>query len=440
MELMSEQELFSVCEQVLQTNRTGNRTKPAEGPYPHQWLWDSAFIAIGLRHLDIEKAKAEILSLLRGQWSNGMIPSIIFAEDGSGSKDRLVWGAWRSPFAPEGINTTGLTQPPVIAEAVVKIGEKLSTQERRSWYTDVYDALVNYHEWMYKERCPHDDGLILLIHPWESGFDSLPPWIEELHDHHRPWWVSAVDNKFGRSIIRLFRRDTKHVPPGQRLDSIDAMLYLHAIQRMKRKNWDIDRILSKSDFALEDVTFNSILLRANTHLREIAKHSGHKLPKDLVENMKKTEESLEELWDTGHEQFFSRNAVSHKSVKVPSIATFLPLYAGTISKEKADRLAKLLKDKQSFNGKYPIPTVPFNSSYYSEFRYWQGPSWVNTNWMIADGLERYGHKELASSIRKSTIEMVSLSGPYEYFSAKTGEGAGAQNFSWTAALVIDILR
>ncbi|HSD56239.1 MAG TPA: hypothetical protein VLA92_03735, partial [Candidatus Saccharimonadales bacterium] len=56
--------------ELLKKNDRGLYTIPAEGLYPHQWLWDSCFIAIGQRHYDIERAKMEILSLIRGQWSN----------------------------------------------------------------------------------------------------------------------------------------------------------------------------------------------------------------------------------------------------------------------------------------------------------------------------------------------------------------------------------
>ncbi|MEZ6331129.1 MAG: hypothetical protein R3B12_03915 [Candidatus Saccharimonadales bacterium] len=70
--------LISQAEAVLKANRVGNATKPAPGLYPHQWFWDSCFIAIGLRWTNIEQAKAELRSLAKGQWHNGMIPHIIF--------------------------------------------------------------------------------------------------------------------------------------------------------------------------------------------------------------------------------------------------------------------------------------------------------------------------------------------------------------------------
>ncbi|MEK7561630.1 MAG: glycoside hydrolase, partial [Patescibacteria group bacterium] len=64
-----QKELLRAAEEVLKTNDRGSFTVPAADLYPHQWLWDSCFVAIGLRHLDLERAQAELTSLLRGQWS-----------------------------------------------------------------------------------------------------------------------------------------------------------------------------------------------------------------------------------------------------------------------------------------------------------------------------------------------------------------------------------
>src|SRR5690606_15247520 len=143
-------DLLSEAKAVLEHNRRNDKyTIPAEGLYPHQWLWDSAFIAIGLSHYDIEKAQTEILSILRGQWSNGMIPHMIHSDGITHRQDRETWRSYVSPYAPDNMSTSGITQPPMLAEAVVRIGKKLSKAERRSWYGRVYQALVNHHQWLY---------------------------------------------------------------------------------------------------------------------------------------------------------------------------------------------------------------------------------------------------------------------------------------------------
>jgi hypothetical protein len=47
--------------------------------------------------------------------------------------------------------------------------------ERRSWYQQMYPHLLKYHEWLYRERDPHKEGLILLLHPYESGLRQRTP-------------------------------------------------------------------------------------------------------------------------------------------------------------------------------------------------------------------------------------------------------------------------
>ncbi len=192
------QDLLAQAKEVLKMNDRGNYTQPAHGLYPHQWLWDSCFIAIGQRHIDVERAKAEILSLLRGQWHNGMMPNIIFRDEPQYRTDRNIWRSWLNPYAPNDITTTGITQPPVLAEAVVQMGKKLAWPERRSWYAMVYPALLAYHEWLYKERDPHGEGLVLQIHPWETGLDNTPPWMNEMHEH----LTAVLDTPYRKDPVR----------------------------------------------------------------------------------------------------------------------------------------------------------------------------------------------------------------------------------------------
>jgi hypothetical protein len=431
--------LEELCKQVLSSNQRGDYTIPAENLYPHQWLWDSCFIAIGLAHYDIARAQKEILSLLRGQWANGMIPNMIFAEGDAHKRDRNMWQSKRSPYAPDSLATSGITQPPLLAEAIVRIGKKLPKEERRAWYQTVYPAVLAYHEWLYKERDPHEEGLVLLIHPWESGLDNSPPWINQLRMHHKPWWVGLVEKSHLDKLIDFFRRDTIYVPPGQRISNIEALLYYDVVQRLKRKNWDIDAILNRSHFAVQDLTYNCILIRAHDHLRSMAKLTGYEIPEWLNERVLKGKHHIiEKLWDPYSGQFYSRNFVTHKIIKEPSIATLMPLYAGTCNEAQTESLLRLLHSKDNFGTHYPLPSVPVGYNWYHELKYWQGPTWLNTNWLVIDGLERLGRTLEADHIRNKSLELVSRHGSYEYFSAKTGEPAGAKNFSWTAALALDL--
>ena len=254
---------------VLKGNDKGFYTIPAPHLYPHQWLWDSCFIAIGQRHYDVERAKLEILSLLRGQWSNGMVPHMIFNSEARYKRDRDTWRSWISPFAPDNVATSGITQPPLIAEAVWQVGQKLELPERRSWYRQVFPALVSYHQWLYQERDPHSEGLLLQIHPWETGLDNTPPWMSELHEHLLPWWIRMLQKTKLDFLAFLVRRDTHIVPIEERFSNVDAMALFAAHRRLRRKEYNIDKILDHSLFTIEDLAFNSIFVRANERLLSI---------------------------------------------------------------------------------------------------------------------------------------------------------------------------
>jgi mannosylglycerate hydrolase MGH1-like protein len=438
--MQDQPDLLEQAKAVLEMNDRGNYTQPAHGLYPHQWLWDSCFIAIGLKHLDVERAKTEILSLLRGQWHNGMLPNIIFREEIQYRADRNIWRSWLNPYAPNDVTTTGITQPPMLAEAVVQVGSKMAWPERRGWYATVYPALLAYHEWIYSERDPHGEGLVLQIHPWETGLDNTPPWMNELHEHLLPLWIRVIEKTKLYHVLNLFRRDTKSVPLDQRFSIIESLALLDIQRRLRRKAYDINKILDHSLFAIEDLSFNCILIRANAHLRHVAKSLREDLPEDLEKHITKTEKTLEQLWDPYSQQYYSRDFITHRLLKIPTVATLLPLYAGTVSKERAEKLVDMLENQQMFGPPYPVPSVAVNSQWFQPKLYWQGPAWVNMNWLIIDGLKRYGFKDQAEKLTMTTLDMVGKSGCNEYFDPLNGEAAGAENFSWTAALAIDLLK
>ena len=62
------------AKRILDQNWMGASTKPAPALYPHQWNWDSGFIAIGRSHYDTARAMQEIETLFDAQWKNGMVP------------------------------------------------------------------------------------------------------------------------------------------------------------------------------------------------------------------------------------------------------------------------------------------------------------------------------------------------------------------------------
>ena len=86
--------------EVLESNWLGHGTRPSR-LYPHQWSWDSACIAMGYAGWNQPRAEMELRSLFAGQWANGLLPHIVFAEgDGRYFPGPDFWQAERSPDAP----------------------------------------------------------------------------------------------------------------------------------------------------------------------------------------------------------------------------------------------------------------------------------------------------------------------------------------------------
>ena len=428
--------LLAAAQAVLAANDRGDYTVPANGQYPHQWLWDSCFTAIGWRHLDVERAKREILRLFHGQWQNGMLPNMLLS---NGHHD--IWQSRLNPNAPDAVATSGITQPPMVAEAVVRIGEKLSAADRRSWYRQIWPHLLAYHRWLYEERDPRGEGLVLQVHPWETGLDDSPSWMSDIVEHHLPWWISLLHRTHLDTVTGWFRTDTKAIPREQRISDTEALVFADRMLRLRRMAYDTGAILASplAETCVQDLAFNCILIRANQHLHAIAEALHEELPPEVVQRMALSETALERLWDPEAGRYSSRTFRAEQLLAEPTVATLLPLYAGTVSRERAHQLVKLLEDEHTFGTAYPTPSVPPTSPWFKENCYWQGPSWVNINWLIIDGLERYRFKDHAAALRESTLEMVSNSGCYEYFDPFTGAGLGAHDFSWTAALAIDLL-
>lgn len=420
---------------VLKQNNVDNYTAGNKVAAPHQNLLTSCFCAIGLRNMDIEQAKMELTSLVRGQWHSGMLPSLVFRDEKHFQRSRSSWQSWLSPDSPDAVATSGISEPPLLAEAVVRVGEKMPLIARRGWYKLMWPHLIAYHTWIYTERDPHQEGLALLLHPAETGMADTPPWIAELHQHLMPSWIRLIQKLKLDSLIDLI-----HKTVDARFSTVEQLALASVRRRLRRKHYEINKILDHSLFAIEDLTFNSILVRANENLHKISAVLHEPIPSDLAERMKKTDEELEKLWDPLTNQYYSRDFITHELIREPSIAALLPLYAGVISKERAEILVKMLENENQFGLMYPAPSTPMNSNWFNPRRVDQGATHVGLNWLIIDGLNRYGFKDHAAALAESTVEMVAKSGFSEYFDPITGEPLGADSFSPTAAIALDLLQ
>jgi hypothetical protein len=201
---------------------------------------------------------------------------------------------------------------------------------------------------------------------------------------------------------------------------------------LSHHDFDLARI-PRDDRAVlvEDVAFNAFFAAANRSLGTMVDVS------ELAGDIDAQRDALELLWHPPRNEYCSRDAVTHAPMTDRSIATFLPLLT---SDAHLDALVARLQDPAAYWPAYPVPSVPLEARHFQDHRYWAGPTWVNTNWAIVEALHERGQHALAADLRARTLQMVDAAGFAEYFSPTAGTGHGAPEFSWTAALTVDLAQ
>jgi hypothetical protein len=430
-------DLTETATAVLDRNRRGDWTCPAAGIYPHLWLWDSCFVAIGLAATDPTRAAGELRAVLRGQWSNGMVPHMIFTPEVEDVGSTRLWRSRRDPRAPRGIDTSCITQPPILAIAAWYVARALDPDARRSFLRDVVPKIVEHHRWLYRERDIDHRGLVTLIHPWECGLDTTPPWMDAMRRMPAPLWMRAALRWRLTRLVRFIRRDTRFIPAAERSSDDDGLRMLVLARHNQRSGFDRRRLAPADSVLVEDVSFNALLVVANRMLVELAADAELDLDPDLLASFGATPDALETLWDETSGQYCSRDVTTGALMTESTIATFLTLWANL----RPDRMRKVVGrlGAGGWQRSHPVPSVPADSPQYEADRYWKGPTWINTNWLIVQGLREQGEAALAVQLREQTLALVRDGGCAEYFNPETGAAHGAREFSWTAALVLDLL-
>jgi len=416
---------------ILNKNNSGNYTKPSPRLYPHQWNWDSAFIAIGLSHYDEEKAKKELLYLKRGQWRNGMIPHIIFdprcADYQPGPS---FWGCSQIPDSPKNVFTSGITQPPILAFAAYEIYKNSKDKiSAKGFLNQIFPMLKKYHRFFYLHRDPKYEGLACIIHPWESGLDNSPCWDDSL-------------NRIHINQISTYKRvDIDIVPIRQRPKNEDYGKYYLLVELLKKSKYNFDRIFERSEFIIQPILFNSLMISSLRSLGEIGEIIGEDTS-EINAWIHKTENAINtKLWNKEKSLYCDYDFKNDVLIVKNTIANYSPLFTGIVPPDRINLLLKNLFSTKKYTPKngYPFCSVSMNEDDFDPVRYWRGPVWINMNWLIYKGLKNYDYHTDAKKLKNKTLELVSKSGFYEYFDPFTGKGYGANKFSWTASLVIDFI-
>tara|TARA_Y100001960_G_C14780331_1_gene886206 strand:- start:4740 stop:6056 length:1317 start_codon:yes stop_codon:yes gene_type:complete len=431
--------LLKQAKEVLYNNfQKKGFTIPSENLYPFQWKWDSGFIAIGYAHFDIEKAKKEIETILSAQWQNGFIPHIVFHNrSDSYFPGPEVHQSKLSKHASKKYASSGITQPPVFGFVLEKLYQICPDKKNiLTFIESQINKVYKNHVYFYFNRDIKDEGLVYIYHNWEAGTDNSPLWDDIWETMDPP------DYHFKR-------KDTQHVDPSQRPTKREYDNYIYLIEIAKKYQYDDKKIAANSPFLVQDPLFNSILIRSNQALIELYKIIGgnDKKVTFLEEKQAKSIKSLNtKLFDENLGAYIHYDLRNKRSLALISSSSFTPLFCGAPDVKIAKKLISTFVEKFGGENNYLCASFDPTNIRFNPKKYWRGPVWINLNWILYNGFKKYGYHELAKRIKEDSIELIVKEGFYEYFDPRKGIsdlqkiGYGGNNFSWTAALLIDLLN
>ncbi|MEU3410172.1 hypothetical protein ABZ760_02625 [Streptomyces sp. NPDC006658] len=416
---------------VLEANWTGASTVPSRKLYPHQWSWDSAFIAIGLRHVSPARAQTELETLLAAQWADGRVPHIVFNPSVPLDAYFPSPDFWRSSTAgraagaPRTVQTSGIVQPPVHALAAWLVHRADPALSRaRGFLARVYPRLAAWHRYLLHRRDLGGAGLVAVVHPWEQGMDNSPCWDVPLA-------------RITPAPARSFRRaDLDHGAAEDRPTDLDYGRYV----RLAADYRDREYADGDGGFAVEDPAFNALLIASEHALARIAEELGAAGAARRERAERLTAALVERLWEPAAGMFLCRDLRGGGLRPERSVSGLVPLLLPGLPRAVTAALVRTLRGPHFSLGDRTrlVPSYDLLGEAFDPHRYWRGPAWFNTGWLLERGLRTHGETAAADALRTAFLDLAGATGFAEYVDPYTGEACGATGFSWTAALALDL--
>ena len=391
---------------------------PSRDLYISLFAWDSGWHAIGMSRVDPALAASELELLLNQQTPDGHVPhETLFQEIKiKPSFKRMVTMAMVHRQFDENRRSAFIDPPSFLVAA-----EKVYAQTQdRAWLERILPRMERCAHYLTRDRDLFGDGLVSIIHPWESGTDSSPVFDQPLHLNFSNFFSAASR----------------------------ALLYPHLLNQCAKLDWDIERIAKANYFVFEDLNTNAITIRGLIAIANLNQALGRA---DKAQAFRDQARAMAEAlvrinWDDSAGCFFPRwNPQKPQIIKRTTCASLLPLFTGLIPKDKADRIvAEHLLNPQEFWLPY---VLCFNAKdeldqekiAMEDLMLWRGYCiWTNMNWMMNEGLLAYGYRDEARELTRRTAKMIRHQGFREFYDCRTGRGGGITTFNWPA-LVLDMI-
>jgi len=312
--------------------------------------------------------------------------------------------AYRTPYLSD------CMQPPVLAEGVAAAARG---EGEPAFLAEILPAVRRYYDWLDRVRDPDRDGLVAILQPDESGLDHAPKYDAYL----------AIPSLAPDEFVAAWERVA-----GPYAD----------VKRDPARMFGLDR------FVVEDVLVNTIYAENERVLGDLLESAGDAAGADeMRRRARRTATALvDKCYDRDAGLFFDLAGKEEEMLRTNSISSLMPLLLPDLPPPIAATLVAHIEDPREYAAPFPVPSVAMSARSFSAGPVgklvWRGPSWMNTNWYLSRGLRRHGRPDLAAVVEDRSARLVEEHGFREYYNPRTGEGAGAHDFSWTA-LALDML-
>lgn len=356
-------------------------TVPNATTYPWQWLWDSCFHAIIWGHLgDPERAIAELRAVFAHQSPSGFVPHMTY------------WGApdtatdfWGRPM------TSCITQPPMYGDAIaalIELGIAVPP--------DVVDAALAGLRHLVDR--PRIDGLVAVVHPWETGCDDSPRW-----DHWCPGgWDADRWREVKGVLVEMIQFGADGAPCGN------------------------------PAFAVAPVSFSALVVW-NTHRLLAATDSRADEP-ELALGARELAAALATRWDASTSTYRDAGDSADSSGQVRTADAVLPLLVED-RPEVVRAVANALKDPHGLGAPFGPRGVDRREPAWDRRSYWRGPAWPQLIYLLWAAARAQRLETLASGLADAMLGGAIRSGLAEYWDADDATGLGAAPQSWTGLVL-----
>ncbi len=352
-------------------------------PAPDDWTvfgWDSFFNALALATVSGRLAWDALLAGLASRYPNGNVPN------------------WRSRLA----GTPDRSQPPVGSFAALKLHLTCPDADALA---AAWPGLRAWNDWWVADKRgrPRREGLTPGLLAWGSdtslvpGREQLPEWEVGASGHQRASWESGQD---------------------------DLPLWEEA-------EWDPEReILAMS--AVDLCSYRALDLECLSRIARILGDAASARPLE-AERRRLIATMNEVLWCDAAGLYLDELPAGRSSRVAAS--NFLPLIAGVPSARQAGRMVGVLRDPARFRGEWVLPTIPRDDPAFDDQQYWRGSIWPPMNYLVLQGLRRYGFDRVASELAwKGALMFLAdcrrTGFCRENFDARSGRGRGRRFQSW----------